>query len=171
MCVCIWWTLVWNSLYRICAANIYRPHTKFGGKVMFFTTCLSVRGRGGSASREVCIQWGSASKGGLHSGRSASRDSWSASRGSAFRGIGQIPPQSASMGVGQTRLPRYCGIQSSGYSPTGMPKRQFGLMSQGLLGICCSIETRDHIEIITITAVLFEQPLWAFIAQISYHSY
>ena len=33
-------------------------------------------------------------------------------------------------------------------------------MSQGLLGLCCSIETRDCIEIITITAVLFEQPLW-----------
>ena len=30
------------------------------------------------------------------------------------------------------------------------------IMSQGLLGLCCSIETRDHIEIITITAVLFE---------------
>ena len=29
-------------------------------------------------------------------------------------------------------------------------------MSQGLLGLCCSIETRDRIEIITITAVLFE---------------
>ena len=31
-----------------------------------------------------------------------------------------------------------------------------GCMSQGLLGLCCLIETRDHIEIITITAVLFE---------------
>ena len=30
------------------------------------------------------------------------------------------------------------------------------LMSQGLLGLCCSIETRDRVEIITITAVLFE---------------
>ena len=30
------------------------------------------------------------------------------------------------------------------------------VLSQGLLGLCCSIETRDHIEIITITAVLFE---------------
>ena len=30
------------------------------------------------------------------------------------------------------------------------------LLSQGLLGLCCSIETRDRIEIITITAVLFE---------------
>ena len=29
-------------------------------------------------------------------------------------------------------------------------------VSQGLLGLCCSIETRDRIEIITITAVLFE---------------
>ena len=31
-----------------------------------------------------------------------------------------------------------------------------GHLSQGLLGLCCSIETRDHIEIITRTAVLFE---------------
>ena len=30
------------------------------------------------------------------------------------------------------------------------------LVSQGLLGLCCSIETRDHIERITLTAVLFE---------------
>ena len=29
-------------------------------------------------------------------------------------------------------------------------------MSQGLLGLCCSIETRDRIAIITITAVLFK---------------
>ena len=29
-------------------------------------------------------------------------------------------------------------------------------LSQGLQGLCCSIETKDHIEIITITAVLFE---------------
>ena len=29
-------------------------------------------------------------------------------------------------------------------------------MSQGLLGLCCLIETRGHIEIITLTAVLFE---------------
>ena len=29
-------------------------------------------------------------------------------------------------------------------------------VSQGLLGLCCSIETRDRIEIITITAVLFD---------------
>ena len=29
-------------------------------------------------------------------------------------------------------------------------------MSQGLLGLCCSIETIDHIEIINITAVLFK---------------
>ena len=27
------------------------------------------------------------------------------------------------------------------------------IISQGLLGLCCLIETRDHIEIITITAV------------------
>ena len=30
------------------------------------------------------------------------------------------------------------------------------LLSQDLLGLCCFIETRDHIEIILITAVLFE---------------
>ena len=30
------------------------------------------------------------------------------------------------------------------------------LMSQGLLGLCCSIETIDRIERITLTAVLFE---------------
>ena len=30
------------------------------------------------------------------------------------------------------------------------------LLSQGLLGLCCSIETRDRIERITLTAVLFE---------------
>ena len=30
------------------------------------------------------------------------------------------------------------------------------LMSQGLLGLCCSIETRDRIERITLTAVLFD---------------
>ena len=30
-----------------------------------------------------------------------------------------------------------------------------GVMSQGLLGLCCSIETRDCIERITLTAVLF----------------
>ena len=30
------------------------------------------------------------------------------------------------------------------------------VMSQGLLGLCCSIETRDCIERITLTAVLFE---------------
>ena len=29
-------------------------------------------------------------------------------------------------------------------------------MSQALLGLCCLIETRDRIEIISITAVLFE---------------
>ena len=32
-------------------------------------------------------------------------------------------------------------------------------MSQGLLGLCCSIETRDCIERITLTAVLFDLPL------------
>ena len=32
-------------------------------------------------------------------------------------------------------------------------------MSQGLLGLCCLIETRDRIEGITLTAVLFELPL------------
>ena len=30
------------------------------------------------------------------------------------------------------------------------------LLSQGILGLCCSIETRDHIERITLTAVLFD---------------
>ena len=30
------------------------------------------------------------------------------------------------------------------------------LLSQGLLGLCCSIKTRDRIKIITLTAVLFE---------------
>ena len=30
------------------------------------------------------------------------------------------------------------------------------LMSQGLLGICCWIETRDRIERITLTAALFD---------------
>ena len=29
------------------------------------------------------------------------------------------------------------------------------VLSQGLLGLCCSIETRDRIERITLTAVLF----------------
>ena len=29
------------------------------------------------------------------------------------------------------------------------------VMSQDLLGLCCLIETRDHIKVITITAVLF----------------
>ena len=29
-------------------------------------------------------------------------------------------------------------------------------MSQSLLGLCCSIETRDRIERITLTAVLFD---------------
>ena len=33
---------------------------------------------------------------------------------------------------------------------------QEGLMSQSLLGLCCSIETRDRVEIIIITAVLFD---------------
>ena len=31
-----------------------------------------------------------------------------------------------------------------------------GYMSQGLLGLCCSIETRDCMERITLTADLFE---------------
>ena len=39
------------------------------------------------------------------------------------------------------------------------PKVVKGLMSQGLLGLCCLIETRDCIERITLTAVLFEKPL------------
>ena len=30
------------------------------------------------------------------------------------------------------------------------------VMSQGLLGLCCLIETRDRIERITLTAVLFD---------------
>ena len=32
----------------------------------------------------------------------------------------------------------------------------YEFLSQGLLGLCCPIETRDHIERITLTAVLFE---------------
>ena len=42
-----------------------------------------------------------------------------------------------------TTLNRYL----SGHSST---------MSQGLLGLCCLIETRDRIERITLTAVLFK---------------
>ena len=33
---------------------------------------------------------------------------------------------------------------------------QWFVMSQGLLGLCCLIETRDRIEIITLTATSFE---------------
>ena len=43
------------------------------------------------------------------------------------------------------------------------------VMSQGLLGLCCSIETRDCIERITLTAVFVRVAAWAFIAQISCH--
>ena len=32
----------------------------------------------------------------------------------------------------------------------------WGGLSQGLLGLCCLIETRDRIERITLTAVLFD---------------
>ena len=42
----------------------------------------------------------------------------------------------------------------------GMFKRHRGVLSQGILGLCCLIETRDHIEIITRTALLFKYLLW-----------
>ena len=35
----------------------------------------------------------------------------------------------------------------------------FITLSHGLLGLCCSIETGDRIERITLTAVLFKYPL------------
>ena len=44
--------------------------------------------------------------------------------------------------------------------PVPVPSRAvctlYDNMSQGLLGLCCSIETRDRNEIITLTAALFE---------------
>ena len=42
------------------------------------------------------------------------------------------------------------------YNINSRSRNKLVLMSQGLLGLCCSIETRDCIEISTITAVLFE---------------
>ena len=39
---------------------------------------------------------------------------------------------------------------------TSLSDISWHLMSQGLLGLCCLIETRDRIERITLTAVLFE---------------
>ena len=47
-----------------------------------------------------------------------------------------------------------CKLDLTKYLTLTSKNDQF--LSQGLLGLCCSIETRDHIEIITITAVLFE---------------
>ena len=48
------------------------------------------------------------------------------------------------------------GVYTPRQIPPGqtLPRQQ--TLSQGLLGLCCSIETRDHVEIITITAVLFD---------------
>ena len=57
-------------------------------------------------------------------------------------------------GMSRGGVTRGRGYVQRGFRDVCAKRGGYGTV-RGLLGLCCSIETRDRIEIITITAVLF----------------